>query len=69
MKKDLSNFLYELVPQYGNTFNSGQNFENYCYQLYNVDEGAIIKNGPQFYKFYAKCAKNHIAYIVFPNPI
>lgn len=39
------------------------------FQCYNVDNGAIIKNGPRHDSIDTKWFKKAIDYIVFPKPI
>ena len=48
-KNFLKVFLCLIFPQYGRTFNDGQNFLNYCCQLKSVLFGATIKKGPQIF--------------------
>lgn len=62
-------FLCLMLPQYGNTFNAGQNFLNYCCQLYRVLLGATMRNGPHTFLVVEMWLNRAIAWMVLPSPI
>ena len=68
-KNFLKVFLCFILPQYGNTFNDGQNFLNYCCQLKSVLLGAMIKKGPHIFLLWDTWASRAMACIVLPSPI